>query len=274
MTHSIDAPFPPPATTGTGSQSTTTERAKETKDVAVDEAKNVGQTAAQAGTQVASVATDQAKEVVQETQRQAKDLIDQGRSQLKEQAVTQQQKAGQSLTSLAQELRGLADGTSAGAPGPARDLLQQASSSVENFAAMLQNRDPGELLDEVRRFARRKPGVFLLGAAAAGVLAGRLTSGVKAAHSDTTPSGGYVARTNYVDPTPTYAGYTATSDYPATPEYTTTGTYTGTGTGTTGTTGAPLPPPPYGTVPPEGSIVPPASPTGWDDPARRTGGVS
>ena len=172
----------------------------------MDEAKNVGQTAAQAGTQVASVATDQAKEVVQETQRQAKDLLDQGRSQLKEQAVTQQQKAGQSLTSLAQELRGLADGTSAGAPGPARDLLQQASSSVENFAAMLQNRDPGELLDEVRRFARRKPGVFLLGAAAAGVLAGRLTSGVKAAHSDTTPSGGYTARTNYVDPAPTYSG--------------------------------------------------------------------
>ena len=270
MTHSIDAPFPPPATTGTGSQSTTTERAKETKDVAVDEAKNVGQTAAQAGTQVASVATDQAKEVVQETQRQAKDLIDQGRSQLKEQAVTQQQKAGQSLTSLAQELRGLADGTSAGAPGPARDLLQQASSSVENFAAMLQNREPAELLDEVRRFARRKPGLFLLGAAAAGVLAGRLTSGVKAAHSDTTSSGGYAARTNYVDPAPTYSGYTATSDYPATPEYTTTGTYTGTGAATTG---APLPPPPYGTVPPEGSIVPPASPAGWDDPTRRPGGV-
>jgi hypothetical protein len=266
MTHSIDAPFPPPATTGTGSQSTTTERAKETKDVAVDEAKNVGQTAAQAGTQVASVATDQAKEVVQETQRQAKDLIDQGRSQLKEQAVTQQQKAGQSLTSLAQELRGLADGTSAGAPGPARDLLQQASSSVENFAAMLQNRDPGELLDEVRRFARRKPGVFLLGAAAAGVLAGRLTSGVKAAHTDSGPSG-TGARTgtgyNYVDPAPTYSDYSGTAA-------TTTSSF---GTAGTATGGAPLPPPPYGTVPPAGSEIPPTTPAGWDDPARRPGGV-
>ena len=44
------------------------------------------------------------------------------------------------------------------------------------------------------------------------------------------------------------------------------------GTGTT-TGGTPLPPPPYGTVPPEGSMVPPASPAGWDDPARRPGGV-
>ena len=142
----------------------------------------------QAGSQVASTATDQAKEVAQETQRQAKDLLDQGRTQVREQAITQQQKAGQSLTSLAQELRGLADGTSSGAPGPARDLLQQASGMVEDFADKLQTREPGELLDEVRSFARRKPGLFLLGAAAAGVLAGRLTSGVKAAHSDSGPS--------------------------------------------------------------------------------------
>jgi hypothetical protein len=268
MTHSIDAPFPPPATSGatspstTTAPSTTTERAKETKDVAVDEAKNVGQTAAQAGSQVASVATDQAKEVAYETQRQAKDLLDQGRTQVRQQVVSQQQKAGQGLSSLAQELRALADGTSQGAPGPARDLLQQASSSVENFASMLQNREPAELLDEVRRFARRKPGLFLLGAAAAGVLAGRLTSGVKAAHSDTGTSGGqYTTQTNYVDPTPTYTDYSAT------------GTYAGTA-GTTGTAGgAPLPPPPYGTVPPAGSMVPPASPAGWDDPARRPGGV-
>ena len=207
MTHSIDAPLPPPATMGTGAPTTSTS----TTDVAKDEAKNVQQTAVQAGSQVASTATDQAKEVVQETQRQAKDLLDQGRSQVREQAITQQQKAGQSLTSLAQELRGLADGTSSGAPGPARDLLQQASGMVDDFAHKLQTRDPGELLDDVRSFARRKPGLFLLGAAAAGVLAGRLTRGVQAAHTDSTPSGANGHRApNYVDPTPSYADTTST----------------------------------------------------------------
>ncbi|MGY1805517.1 hypothetical protein ACI78T_19705 [Blastococcus sp. SYSU D00922] len=264
MTHSIDAPFPPPTTGATAPTSTTdspaTEKAKATKDTAIGEAKNVGQTAAEAGSQVASVATDQAKQVAQETQRQAKDLLEQGRTQVKDQVVTQQQKAGQSLSSLAQELRALADGTSQGAPGPARDLLQQASSQVENFAGMLQNREPAQLLEDVRSFARRKPGLFLLGAAAAGVLAGRLTSGVKAAHSDSGPSNGFTAQSNYVDPAPTYSDYSA----PATTTYATTGAATG---------GAPLPPPPYGTVPPEGSMVPPASQTGWDDPARRPGGV-
>jgi hypothetical protein len=266
MTHSIDAPFPPPATTGPGATTTTTSTpttstTPSTTDVAKDEALNVKDTAVQAGGQVAATATDQAKEVVQETQRQAKDLLDQGRSQVREQAITQQQKAGQSLTSLAQELRGLADGTSSGAPGPARDLLQQASGMVDDFAHKLQTRDPGELLDEVRSFARRKPGMFLLGAAAAGVLAGRLTSGVKAAHSDSGPSGtsGYRAQSNYVDPTPSYAD--------------TTSTYTGTGAGYSTAGSAPLPPPPYGTVPPEGSVVPPTAPAGWDDPARRPGGV-
>ena len=254
MTHSIDTPFPPPGATATDSPSTT--------DVAKDEAKNVQQTAVQAGSQVASTATDQAKQVAQETQRQAKDLLDQGRSQVREQAISQQQKAGQSLTSLAQELRGLADGTSSGAPGPARDLLHQASGFVDDFAHKLQTRDPGELLDEVRRFARRKPGLFLFGAAAAGVVAGRLTRGVTAAHSDSSSSSGavgYRAPSNYVDPTPTYVE--------------TTSTYTGTGAGYSTAGSAPLPPPPYGTVPPEGSVVPPATPAGWDDPARRPGGV-
>ena len=278
MTHSIDAPLPPPTTTGPGATAPSSTGSPSTKDVAVDEAKNVKDTAAQAGSQVASTAAEQAKEVAQETQRQAKDLLDQGRAQLKDQAMSQQQKAAQGLSSLAQELRGLADGSSSGAPGPARDLLQQASGMVEGFADRLQNREPAELLDEVRAFARRKPGLFLLGAAAAGVLAGRLTSGVKAAHADSSSSSnsltsGYGAQTNYVDPAPTYSDYTATTtgtDYSTGSEYSTAGTgYAG----TAGGTGAPLPPPPYGTVPPAGSVVPPSTPAGWDDPSRRPGGV-
>jgi len=128
---------------------------------------------------------------------------------------------------------------------------------------MLQNREPADLLEEVRSFARRKPGLFLLGAAAAGVLAGRLTSGVKAAHTDSGTSGRTDAypMTNYVDPAPTYADTTATT------------TYTGTSAAYSTAGSAPLPPPPYGTVPPEGSVVPPTTPAGWDDPARRPGEV-
>jgi uncharacterized phage infection (PIP) family protein YhgE len=257
MTHSIDAP--PPTTSGATGGGTATD----TKEMAKGEALNVKDTAVQAGSQVASTATDQAKQVAQETQRQAKDLLEQGRSQVKDQLVSQQQKAGQGLSSIAQELRALADGSSEGAPGPARDLLQQASSMVENFAGKLQNREPADLLDEVRSFARRKPGMFLLGAAAAGILAGRLTSGVKAAHSDSGTSAGsangFQGQSNYVDPAPAYRAPTATPAPAA-------------GLGGSPGMAAPLPPPPYGTVPPADAIVPPATPAGWDDPAR-SGGV-
>lgn len=275
MTHSIDTPFPPPPpTTGTGATSPSTSGSPSTTDVAKDEARNVGQTAAQGASQVASTAADQAKEVVQETKAQAQDVISQGRDQLRQQVVSQQQKAGQGLAGLADALRGMADGN-APAPGPAADLVKQGASSLQQFADALQNREPADLLEEVRRFARRKPGTFLLGAALAGVVAGRLTSGVKAAHSDSGPSssgtsGTYRTPTNYVDPAPAYSGYETTGTYSeATTGY---GTQTY-GTETYGTTGAPVPPPPYGTVPPAGSAVPPSAPAGWDDPARRPGGV-
>jgi hypothetical protein len=282
MTHSIDAPLPPPTTgtTPSGGQSTT--------DVAKDEARSVGQSAAQAGGQVAGTAADQARNVVQETQYQAQDLLEQGRSQLRDQAATQQQKAAQGLSSLARQLRGMADGTGDGNPGPARDLVQQASGKLEEFGSWLQNHEPAELLDEVRAYARRKPGTFLIGAAIAGVVAGRLTTGLKAAHTGSGivgsgPSSGSRPQTgstgsNYVDPMPAYSGYGETgygeTGYGETP-YDTTAGY-----GTTPTTpgaghraGSPLPPPPYGTVPPEGSVVPPTTPAGWDDPTRRPGEV-
>jgi uncharacterized phage infection (PIP) family protein YhgE len=267
MTHSIDAPFPPPPTTTGTSGAYAAGGTPSTTDVAKDEAKNLGQTAQQAGSQVASTAADQAKEVAHETQRQAKDLLDQGRSQLKDQTVAQQQKAAQGLSSLAQEMRGLADGTSQGAPGPARDLLQQAAGFVESFSDKLQNREPAQLLDEVRSYARRRPGTFLIGAALLGVAAGRLTRGIQAAHTDSGSSNGQHRAgytQNYVDTTPTYSGY-ADTGYA---ETVTTGT-TGIAGGTTG--GAPLPPPPYGTVPPAGSAVPPTTPAGWDDPTRTPG---
>ena len=264
MTHSIDTPFPPPSP-GTGATSptaTTRTTTSSTGEVAKDEARNVGQTAAQAGSQVASTAADQAKEVAHETKQQAQDLLQQGRHQLRQQAVGQKQKAAEGLQGLASQLRGMVQGNEP-APGPARDLLEQATDKVEDFARWLQNREPADLLDEVRSFARRRPGTFLLGAALAGVVAGRLTSGVKAAHSNgpSSTSGqqyrtGY-SQTNYVDPAPTYSGYGETTGY----ETTTTG-YSG-----TAAAGTPVPPPPYGTS----AAVPPTTPAGWDDPARRPG---
>jgi hypothetical protein len=71
--------------------------------------------------------------------------------------------------------------------GIAGDLVREVASRTRKVASWLDSREPGDLLDEVRGFARRKPGVFLAGAAVAGVLAGRLTRGVAQAGGSTPP---------------------------------------------------------------------------------------
>jgi hypothetical protein len=153
-----------------------------TGDTAKAEAANVGQTAKEAGGQVASTATEQAKNVADETKRQAKDLLNQAQSQVQEQAGTQKDKAASGLRSLADELRSMTEGNPL-QNGTTTDLVRQASDKAHELASWIEQRDPGTLLDEVRQLARRKPGMFLLGAALAGVAAGRLTRGVVAASS-------------------------------------------------------------------------------------------
>jgi hypothetical protein len=71
--------------------------------------------------------------------------------------------------------------------GVAADVMRQATDRTEQVASWLEAREPGDLVDEVRRFARRRPGVFLAGAVMAGVLAGRLTRNVVASSQDKGP---------------------------------------------------------------------------------------
>jgi uncharacterized protein YjbJ (UPF0337 family) len=184
---------------------------------AKDEAANVGQTAKEATGQVATTATEQAKNVADETKRQAKGLIDQAGSQVTEQAGAQKDKASAGLRSLADELRSMAEGNGARG-GMTGDLARQAADKAHAFAGWLDERDPGSLLEEIRQLARRKPGTFLIGAALAGVAAGRLTRGVVAANSSSTPSGDSVLPAGSSMPTATPIGDQAsTAVYSSTP---------------------------------------------------------
>jgi len=178
--------YQPPSTTGAG---TTTSQS--TSKTAKDEAANVGQTAKEATGQVATTATEQAKNVAGETKRQARDLMNQAGSQVSEQAGAQKEKAVGGLRSLADELRSMAEGNGAQG-GMTGDLARQAADKAHEFAGWLDQRDPGSLVEEIRQLARRKPGSFLIGAALAGVAAGRLTRGVVAGNDSSTSSGGTV----------------------------------------------------------------------------------
>jgi hypothetical protein len=105
-------------------------------------------------------------------------------------------------------------GASSENPGVASDLAQQASRKIGEVGHWLENNEPEAVLDELRSFARRRPGAFLIGAGLAGVVVGRLTrnlgSVVKADREASDTSASYGT-------TGTYAAesYPATT-YPAT----------------------------------------------------------
>ncbi|MCA1835939.1 MAG: hypothetical protein LC721_06310, partial [Actinobacteria bacterium] len=156
-------------------------------DLVADEAARVGQSAKDAGDRVARTAAGQAREVAAETTHQAWDLLEQGRQQLREQAAFQQEKVALRLATVADELREMAHSSKS---DPVSELARHGAESLDQLASWVRDHQAGELLEQARRFARRRPGVFLLGAALAGVVAGRLTSSGVAAvkQSDDTGS--------------------------------------------------------------------------------------
>jgi len=153
-----------------------------TVDLAKDQAVSVGQGAAHAGQHVAGVAKDQAQNVAAEAGSQAKDLLQQARTELGDQAGAQQQRVASGLHALGDELRSMSEHSEQ--PGVASDLVRQGASKSHDVASWLDSREPGHLVDELKSFARQRPGTFLLAAAGAGLLAGRLTRGVKDAAND------------------------------------------------------------------------------------------
>jgi hypothetical protein len=155
-----------------------------TTDTAREQAGQVAQDAKESGRQVAGTAVDEGRQVLAEGRRQVRDLTAQAGQQVDEQTRVQKDKATAGLRDLGDELRAIASGTG-GQGGIATDLAQQAATRVHEVAGWLESRNPGEIVDELRGMARRRPGAFLLGAVAAGVVAGRLTRGaVDAARSD------------------------------------------------------------------------------------------
>jgi hypothetical protein len=147
-----------------------------------NEAAEVGRDAAERASDVTTAIGDQARRVASETGTQAKNLLDEGLHQLRDQARDGQRRLAESVRTFAGQFRRMSTGNQE--TGLAGDLVRQATDRAERVASWLESREPGDLLDEVRRFARRRPGMFLAGAAAAGVLAGRLTRNIVASTQD------------------------------------------------------------------------------------------
>jgi hypothetical protein len=150
----------------TGSGASTTDTARDTASTAADQGKHVAGTAKDEARDVAGTAADQARTVVGDARQQVT-------TQLNDQAITGRDKLSETLRTLGDDLQRMAQGEGP-SQGMATDLAQEVSDRVRALGSHLEDREPGQLLDDARAFARRRPGTFLLGALAAGVVAGRM----------------------------------------------------------------------------------------------------
>ncbi len=151
------------------------------KEVAKSEAADVKDTALEAGSNVAGTAKQEAGNVVREASNQARSLLEQLRSDVRQQGNGQKDKIASTLHSLSQELGSMASKSEE--DGPVTDLARQASRRGGEIAHWLDDHETGDVLEEVKRYARRHPFTFLAICAAAGVVVGRLTRGAIAANT-------------------------------------------------------------------------------------------
>lgn len=158
--------------------------ARQTAGTAREQAGVVADTAKAKGSEVAQTAKEQASTVINETKQQASDVLGQVKEQATSQAEAQRDRATESLRSLSDELRTMAE--QGGQSGMATTAAQQISQRMDDLAGFLEQREPGDLINEVRTFARRRPGAFLFGAVVAGVVAGRMFKGATADSTSST----------------------------------------------------------------------------------------
>ena len=174
-------------TTTTGSETQGTVGA--TASAAADESKHVGHVA---GQEIGNVAD--------EAMSQARTLAEEAKGQLTDHSRVQRDRLVETMRTFSGDLDSMARGESPSS-GLAADLVRQAAERTRQVCGRLEGREPSEILDDVRSFARRRPGTFLLGALAAGIVAGRMARGAKDGSGGTTSDTGQVRETPAYDAT-------------------------------------------------------------------------
>ena len=145
-----------------------------------EQAQQTATTAANEGKHVADVVGDEVQNVAGQAKDQARVLIDDALGQIDEQSRTQRDRLVGTLQSVSNDLDEMASSVDSGL---ATQVARQVAERARGLSIHLDGREPAELLQDVRRFARRRPGLFLLGALGAGVVVGRLARGAKQASS-------------------------------------------------------------------------------------------
>jgi len=171
-----------PISTATDSSARATDdsKATATAKTAKEQASQLGSDVGEQAKAVAGQASQQAKATMDTARQQARRLARQTQDEVLAQADDKSSQAAAGLQSLAGQLQAVADGRTYDA-GPLTGYAQQAADRIGAMADRLNTGGARGLLDDVTDLARRKPGLFLAGAVAAGFLTGRIVRSGKAA---------------------------------------------------------------------------------------------
>jgi len=142
-------------------------------DTAGSQVSNVASTAAESAKDVAEEATAQTKAVVSQAKHQVESLVNQTKSEVRQQAEDRSAQAASVLRTLSEQVAALATGRPDSA-GQLPRYLEDVEEHVRGLASRLEQRGPQGVIDDMSRFARRRPGLVLAGAVGAGFVAGRL----------------------------------------------------------------------------------------------------
>ncbi|HYI61697.1 MAG TPA: hypothetical protein VEW93_07820 [Acidimicrobiales bacterium] len=174
-----------------------TDTTTDTMRTAADEGRQVASTAAEQAREVMGTAAEQAASVGGQAVEQARGVLDSATGEVRDQLEQRLRDLAGAARGTANELEALCDGRPDDA-GRTRDLARQASEHLGRMADRAEEMGVQGVVQEVGDMARRRPVVFLAGAAAAGVLVGRLARAGREARSDEGDGNGNGA----VTPTP------------------------------------------------------------------------
>lgn len=158
-------------------------KADAVKAEAKDQAQSVAQDAKAKAQDLGQTAQQEAGQLKHEAVQHAKSLAGTVQDQAVQQAATQQERVAGQVRSYTDDLHRIVSGEQ-----PQNDAVRQAVAAVadraESLTQRLETAHPADLLDDVRRFAARKPGTFLAIALGVGLVAGRATRGLRDGSGD------------------------------------------------------------------------------------------
>jgi hypothetical protein len=143
---------------------------------------DLGRASVHAGGDVLQSAKEQGLQVAAETGQQVRDLYGRAVGEVTDQAGVQQKRVVNGLYALSDEAARMAGAV--GESGAMTPLVREAGHRFRQAGEWLERREPGDVVREVKEFARQHPGTFLIGAAMLGALAGRLTKNLAGSGTD------------------------------------------------------------------------------------------